>query len=53
MSINSARSVRWIQTFAQIMEVDEQHLHPRKKNNPAAAERRLPVIAPARRASHD
>ncbi|WP_457675959.1 hypothetical protein [Thiolapillus sp.] len=48
MSINLYRSARWLQTFAQIMEVDRQRplraVPPRKPLFPA----KLPVKSDAR-----
>jgi hypothetical protein len=53
MSINTVRTASWLQTFAQIMEVDRRQinrLHDKKKHK--AEPVRQPLIV-KRRLSHD
>lgn len=53
MSTNTLRSIRWLRTFAQILEVDERHVIPLKDTRPANAGAGRSVTPVRRRTAHD
>ena len=53
MSINMLRSARWLQTFAQMLEVNVQHLESHKPFRQRKTRAGLPVIPTPRRKDHD
>ena len=54
MSVNTLRSARWLQTFAQILEVDVQRRKTDKfPKGQSHRNRRLPLESAARRTDHD